>query len=406
MSKIDLKTYFNNCGHGEYQRENFDAFLKKVGFEYKVPSIHIAGSNGKGSTANYLARIYRAQGYKVGLFTSPFLVNVNEMININGEDISDKDLLSAIENSAKLFDKFSLSPFEIQTYIALSYFNKNKCDIAIIECGMGGEIDATNIFTPIASVITSISLEHTAFLGRSLCEIAYQKAGIIKKEVPVITGMLDEEAINTIVEVSKENECQLSVSVEPAKVVYENKGFNFAYGKLEGLRINSAATYSLKDACIALEVVNKLQESFPVNEQSIKDGLANTFMPVRMEIVKESPLLIIDGSHNPEGIANLTNSLQNVTQNREIHVLFACFRDKNIERMLAYLGEYSKDIVLTTFPHERARTEEDYFLYLEDHDFKEDALSALNELVATYPEDAILVTGSLAFASYIKENYK
>lgn len=406
MGKIDLKTYFNNCGHGEYQRENFDAFLKKVGFEYKVPSIHIAGSNGKGSTANYLARIYRAQGYKVGLFTSPYLVNVNEMININGQDISDKGLLSAIENSAKLFDKFSLSPFEIQTYIALSYFNKNKCDIAIIECGMGGEIDATNIFTPIASVITSISLEHTAFLGRSLCEIAYQKAGIIKKEVPVITGMLDEEAINTIVEVSKENECQLSVSVEPAKVVYENKGFNFAYGKLEGLRINSAATYSLKDACIALEVVNKLQELFPVNEQSIKDGLMNTFMPVRMEIVKESPLLIIDGSHNPEGIANLTNSLQNVTQNREIHVLFACFRDKNIERMLAYLGEYSKDIVLTTFPHERARTEEDYFLYLEDHVFKEDALSALNELVATYPEDAILVTGSLAFASFIKENYK
>ena len=406
MSKIDLKTYFDNCGHGEYQRENFDAFLKKVGFEYKVPSIHIAGSNGKGSTANYLARIYRAQGYKVGLFTSPYLVNINEMININGQDISDKDLLSAIENSTKLFDKFSLSPFEIQTYIALSYFNKNKCDIAVIECGMGGEIDATNIFKPIASVITSISLEHTAFLGRSLCEIAYQKAGIIKKEVPVITGMLDEEAINTIVEVSKENECQLSVSVEPAKVVYENKGFNFAYGKLDGLRINSAATYSLKDACIALEVVNKLQESFPVTEQSIKDGLANTFMPVRMEIVKESPLLIIDGSHNPEGIANLTNSLQNVTQNREIHVLFACFRDKNIERMLAYLGEYSKDIVLTTFPHERARTEEDYFLYLEDHIFKEDALSALNELVTTYPEDAILVTGSLAFASYIKENYK
>ena len=406
MSKIDLKTYFDNCGHGEYQRENFDAFLKKVDFDYKVPSIHIAGSNGKGSTANYLANIYRAQGYKVGLFTSPYLVSVNEMININGQDISDKDLLSAIENSAKLFDKFSLSPFEIQTYIALSYFNKNKCDIAIIECGMGGEIDATNIFTPIASVITSISLEHTAFLGRSLCEIAYQKAGIIKKGVPVITGMLDEEAINTIVEVSKENECQLSVSVEPAKVVYENKGFNFAYGKLEGLRINSAATYSLKDACIALEVVNKLQESFPVNEQSIKGGLANTFMPVRMEIVKESPLLIIDGSHNPEGIANLTNSLQNVVQNREIHVLFACFRDKNIERMLAYLGEYSKDIILTTFPHERARTEEDYFLYLEDHVFKEDALSALNELVTTYPEDAILVTGSLAFASYIKENYK
>ena len=406
MSKIDLKTYFENVGHGEYQRENFDSFLKKVGFSYNIPSIHIAGSNGKGSTANYLANIYRAQGYKVGLFTSPYLEVVNEMINVNGQNITDNEMISILEEYAKTIDKFSLSPFEIQTFIALTYFARNKCDLAIIECGMGGEIDATNIFTPIASVITSISLEHTAFLGRSICEIAYQKAGIIKRGIPVITGMLDEEAINTIVEVSKENECQLSVSVEPAKVVYENKGFNFAYGTLSDLRINSAATYSLKDACIALEVVSKLNESLPVTEESIRAGLANTYMPVRMEILKENPLLIVDGSHNPEGVLNLTKSLQNVVENRAIHVLFACFRDKNIERMIAYLGEYSKDIILTTFPHERARTEEDYFLYLDDYSFKENALEALNELLTNYPDDAILVTGSLAFAAYIKQNLK
>ena len=406
MSKIDLKTYFDRVGHGEYQRDNFDSFLTKVNFAYSIPSIHIAGSNGKGTTANYLAHIYRAQGYKVGLFTSPALQVVNEMININGQDITDDEMIGIINEFSKHIDKYSLSPFEIQTFIAFTYFQRNKCDIAIIECGMGGEIDATNIFTPVASVITSISLEHTAFLGRSICEIAYQKAGIIKEEVPVITGILDEEAINTIVEVAKENRSQLSVAVDPAKVVYENKGFNFAYGTLADLRINSAATYSLKDACIALEVVNKLNERFPVSEESIKSGLANTYMPVRMEILKEKPLLIVDGSHNPEGINNLVKSLQNVAQNREIHVLFACFRDKNIERMIAYLGEYSKDIVLTTFPHERARTEEEYFLYMEDHAFKEDALAALNEMIAAYPDDCILVTGSLAFAAYIKHNMK
>ena len=205
---------------------------------------------------------------------------------------------------------------------------------------------------------------------------------------------------------SKDNNSQLAVAVEPAKVVYENKGFNFAYGPLENLRINSAATYSLKDACIALEVINKLNESFPVNEESIRKGLAMTFMPARMEIIADQPLLIVDGSHNPEGVINLTKSLQNVAENREIHVLFACFKDKNVERMLAYLGEYSKDIVLTTFPHERARTEEDYFLYLDDHVFKDDALSTLKEMVAAYPEDVILVTGSLAFAAYIRQNYK
>ena len=403
---INLKAYFENINRDDYQRENFDDFLKKVNFKYSVPSIHVAGSNGKGTTANYLANIYRSHGLKVGLFTSPYLNQVNEMININGVDITDDEFIKEIKDNEKLFDKYSLSPFEIQTYIALSYFENNRCDLAIIECGMGGEIDATNIFTPIASVITSISLEHTAFLGRSLCEIAYQKAGIIKNEIPVITGILDDEALNTIVEVAKERKTQLSVAVEPANVVYENNGFNFAYLSYNNLRINSSATYSIKDACIALETVNRLMNIYQISENEIKEGLERTYMPVRMEIAKHHPLLIIDGSHNPEGILNLTKSLQNVIENRELHVLFACFKDKNIERMLAYLGEYSKDIILTTFPHKRARIEDDYFLFLDDHRFEENALKALEELMNQYPDDAILVTGSLAFAACMKNLIK
>ena len=403
---MDLKEYFESVERDDYQRENFDDFLKKVNFKYDVPSIHIAGSNGKGTTANYLANIYRAHGLKVGLFTSPYLNKVNEMININGKDISDEEFVSAIKENEKLFDKYSLSPFEIQTYIALNYFMKNGCDLAIIECGMGGEIDATNIFNPIVSIITSISLEHTAFLGRSLCEIAYQKAGIIKKEIPVVTGILDDEAINTIVEVTKEKECKLSVAVDAANVVYEDGGFNFSYLTYKDLRINSSATYSLKDACIALETVNVLLDKYPVTQEEIRQGLASTFMPVRMEIVCKSPLIIIDGSHNPEGVQNLVKSLQNVAQNREIHVLFACFKDKNIERMLSYLGEYSNDITLTTFPHKRARGMEDYFLFLDDYNFKDDPLLALDELKVNHPDDVILVTGSLAFAAYMANNIK
>ena len=403
---IDLNKYFDELYKDDYQRENFDDFLKKVNFKYNVPSIHIAGSNGKGSTANYLARIYRAYGLKVGLFTSPALNKVNEMININGNDISDEDFIKAINENEKLFKKYSLSPFEIQTFIALNYFTKQGVDLAIIECGMGGEIDATNIFNPIASIITSISLEHTAYLGRSLCEIAYQKAGIIKDEVPVITGILDEEAINTIVEVTKEKKCSLRSSVEPANVVYDNFGYNFNYMTYKDLRINSAAYYSLKDACIAIETVNALLERYPVTEDQIKEGLANTFMPVRMEVVSKSPLIIIDGSHNPEGVQNMVKSLHKVAENRPVHVLFACFTDKNIERMLSYLGEYAEDITLTTFPNRRARQMEDYFLFLEDYPFKDDANQALEELKAQYPEDAILVTGSLAFAAYMKNFVK
>ena len=403
---FNLKDYFDGLYKEDYQRENFDDFLKKVNFQYTVPSIHIAGSNGKGSTANYLANIYKEHGLKVGLFISPYLNEVNEMISINGNFISDEDFVSAIKENEKLFNKFSLSPFEIQTYIALTYFEKNKCDIAIIECGMGGEIDATNIFNPIAAVITSISLEHTSYLGRSLCEIAYQKAGIIKERVPVITGILQEEAINTIVEVAKENLSQLFVAVDPANVVYDNYGYNFAYLTYQNLRINSAAYYSLKDACIAIETVRALLEIYPITEEELAKGLEETFMPVRMEIVSKNPLLIIDGSHNPEGVQNMVTSLQNIVEDKPIHVLFACFKDKNIERMLAFLGEYSKDIVLTTFPNRRSRTMDDYFLFLEDYSFNEDPLAALKQMLENYPDDAILITGSLAFAAYMKNLIK
>ena len=403
---FNLKDYFERLYKEDYQRENFDDFLKKVNFKYSIPSIHIAGSNGKGSTANYLANIYKAHGLKVGLFISPYLNDVNEMISINGNNISDDDFIAAIKENEKLFNKYSLSPFEIQTYIALSYFEKNKCDIAIIECGMGGEIDATNIFNPIAAVITSISLEHTSYLGRSICEIAYQKAGIIKERVPVITGILQEEAINTIVEVAKENLSQLYVAVDPANVVYDNYGYNFAYLTYKDLRINSAAYYSLKDACIAIETVRALLESYPITEAEIAKGLAETFMPARMEIISKEPLLIVDGSHNPEGIQNMVTSLPNLTNGKDVHVIFACFKDKNIERMLAFLGEFSKDVVLTTFPNRRSRVEEDYFLYLDDYSFNEDPLAALKQMRENYPEDPILVTGSLAFAAYMKNLIK
>ena len=403
---INLKEYFESISRDDYQRDDFDDFLKKVNFKYNIPSIHIAGSNGKGSTANYLANIYKNHGLKVGLFISPCLNEVNEMISINGVQISDDDFSGFIKDNEKLFNKYSLSPFEIQTFIALSYFEKNKCDIAIIECGMGGEIDATNIFNPLAAVITSISLEHTAYLGRSLCEIAYQKAGIIKEETPVITGILDEEALNTIVEVTKEKNCKLFVAVEPANVVYRDYGYTFSYLTYKDLRINSPAYYSLKDACIAIETVRALLEQYPVSEEELTNGLKETYMPVRMEVVSKNPLLIIDGSHNPEGVQNMVTSLQNIVGGKDIHILFACFKDKNIERMLAFLGEYSKDITLTSFPNRRSRTMDDYFLFLDDYKFNEDPLAALKEMQETYPEDAILITGSLAFAAYMKELIK
>ena len=147
------KTFFDSFRTGDYQRDNFDAFLKAIRFSYDVPSIHIAGTNGKGSTATYLANAYIANNYKVGLFKSPFLFEVNEMITINNQAISDSDFMSIFNRYKKEINKYNLSAFEIQTLVAFTYFKEQHCDIAVIECGMGGELDATNIFTPVLSIV-------------------------------------------------------------------------------------------------------------------------------------------------------------------------------------------------------------------------------------------------------------
>ena len=168
----NLNDYVSLRNGEDYQRDNFDQFLKKSSFSFNIPSIHISGSNGKGSTANFIANILMKAGYKVGLFTSPSLIEINESISINHKLISDGEIKNIIKDHEKLIKKYEISSFELLTYIAFMHFLNNECDFCVIECGMGGMVDATNIFTPCVSVITSISLEHTAFLGRTISEIA------------------------------------------------------------------------------------------------------------------------------------------------------------------------------------------------------------------------------------------
>ena len=400
---IDIDNIVSVRGGSSYQREEFDSFLKKIKFSFHLPAIHITGTNGKGSTANYIASIYKNAGYKVGLFSSPQLFEVNEMIKINGNDISDEELKDIILNKKKEIEKYDLSTFEILTYAAFTYFEKEKCDICVIECGMGGEIDATNIFIPILSIITSVSLEHTNFLGKSISEIALQKAGIIKDGVPVIIGFLPEDAISVISNVARENEKTINSVREPHQPVLNNEGYSFSYGIHNDLSILSPALYSVTDACIALDAVDTLNEQFPVTEEQIKAGLKEIKMECRMDILPNDPLTIIDGGHNPEAFEKLVNSLAKGRFAGNIHLLLACFKDKNIIQMLSIIGAITKDITLTTFDHPRARKLEDYFLFTEDYKFEEDPVIAYKNLKEAYPEDIILITGSLAFAAYMKK---
>ncbi len=403
---ININKLIVTRDNGDYQRDSFDAFLKKVSFSYNVPSIHIAGTNGKGSTATYIASIYQKAGYKVGLYTSPALVEINEMITINGEQINDEAIEKYIEKNKKLYDKFGLSSFEIITHIAFSYFQDNKCDIAVIECGMGGEIDATNIFTPILSIITSISLEHTSYLGRSASEIAMMKGGIIKDNIPVIVGDLPEDALTVISEICRDRDSKLITVSIPASVTYSDDGYSFDYLTYLNMHIKSLAMYSVSDACLALDAVTALKDQFTVSLDNVKAGLESVRMNARLEVVSKSPLIIIDGAHNPEAMEKLAKSIENPCNSKIIHTIFACFRDKNINSLLSSIGEISKDITLTTFDHPRARTIDDYFLFAEDYPFVENCIEAIESKIKEYPDDAILITGSLAFAGYVRNLFK
>ena len=387
----------------DYQRDNYDDFLKKIKFSFNVPSIHIAGTNGKGSTATYIASIYQQQGYKVGLYTSPALFEVNEMIKVNGQSITDQQLENIILDKKKEISKYGLSSFEVLTYAALTFFQNMNCDICVIECGMGGEVDATNVFTPVLSIITSVSLEHTNFLGKSISEIALQKAGIIKDDVPVLLGNIPDDAIDVIANVSREHNSKIHSVSESHQPTLTNEGYEFSYLTYSDIKIQSQAYYSVNDACIAIDAIEILKDKFPVSETNVKAGLNAVKVECRFDILAKDPLTIIDGGHNPEAFENLAKTLQKANYLRPIHVLLACFRDKNLIQMLSYIGAAVDSITLTTFDHPRAREESDYFLYLNDYKFYQDPIEAYHALKEEFPEDIILITGSLAFAAYMKK---
>ena len=398
------KHYFDSFRIGDYQRENFDSFLDKIHFSYNVPSIHISGSNGKGSTAHYIAAGFIENGYKTGLFHSPFLFDINEMITINGKPISDDDFMRLLNAHKKEIDKYDLSAFETQVYVALAYFEEQHCDIAVIECGMGGLIDATNIFKPVLSIITSVSLEHTDYLGHTLSEIAYQKAGIIKEKVPVLVGDLQEDALTVVVNTAKENKSEVHYLGHYVNAEYSDKGYSFEYSRYGQVKIQSLMKYSINDCVMALEALTILNDTFKTDPSLVVKGIEKVFMPCRGELYSKEPMIILDGAHNPEAMKNLCErSIYSITKEKPIHVVFCCFRDKNLGGMLSSLGEITDDLTLTTFDNPRARSVDEYFLFLGDYPFKENAKELIQEKINNFPNDAILVTGSLAFAAYVRD---
>ena len=401
----EIEQFLLEHDRGRYSREEFDTYVRKEKLRVKAPVIHVAGSNGKGSTSRFLEAIYLAAGYRVGAFIKPAFLCVNECIRYNGKMIDDVTLNALFQSEKKAFLKYDLSAFEATVALAYRYFEKQEIDILIIETGMGGETDATNLesLPTILSIITSISLEHTAYLGTTLSQIALNKAGIIKPDAPVLLGKASDEIRDIIRE---EAEAQDSPFHEVEDYHFEAikpDGYHFDYRPFKDLRINTVSRTQIKNAALAIEATKLLANEFKVSEEALRQGLGCALLAGRFERIGN---LIFDGAHNPEATAELVASLNRVRMGRPVHVLFASMRDKNIAVMLPELNRDYEHIVLTTFDHRRARKQEDYLLYLDDFAFADDAKAALDQMMADYPEDIILITGSLAFVGYLREFYK
>ena len=301
---------------------NILAFSKKLDFpERKFKSIHVGGTNGKGSTSHMIASILQEAGYKVGLYTSPHLKNFTERIRINATEISREFIVDFIEEHKSFLEKQKLSFFEMTVGMAFDYFAKEKVNIAIIEVGLGGRLDSTNIITPEVSVITNIGLDHTQFLGETLPEIAFEKAGIIKKNTPVVIGEKQEEVQRVFIEKAKELNAEIS----------------FASDDNQSYKTDLLGEYQQKNLNTAVLAIEKLK-NFNVNENQITKGLLNvvknTNLKGRWQVLKESPKVICDTAHNKEGLTLTMNQLQKEIYNN-LHIVLGVVSDKKLDAVLS-----------------------------------------------------------------------
>ncbi len=338
----------------------------------KFRSVHIAGTNGKGSTAAMIASVLQEAGYKVGLYTSPHLINFTERIRVSGREISEEKVieltdelrsrLAAVEASDCKEEKFTPTFFEFTTTIALTYFAEEKIDIAVIETGMGGRLDSTNVINPIVSVIMPIDYDHKEFLGDTISAIADEKAGIIKEKGLVVSSPQCGEAEKIIWEVSLNKNARLLVVGKDASVIekgcgldgcrFDYKGIN---AEFNDIGIGLAGRHQITNAATALLTLEALSEAgIKIKEREIREGLRTARWGGRLEIVSRKPLILLDGAHNPSAARRLREFLQEILGNKKIILVLGILSDKDIDGILSELVPISEKIIATRPDYYRA----------------------------------------------------
>lgn len=378
--------------------------------ERKIPSIHIAGTNGKGSAAAFIQAGLKANHYRVGTFTSPSLYGLRGYILVNGEPISEAAFEEVFQEVYPLIlqldnKKMAPSHFEIMTAVAFLYFSR-YVDMAIIEAGMGGREDTTNVITPVLSIITTVSKDHTAFLGDTLEQIARHKAGIIKPFTPIITGVEGEGLIPIVQEANKK------------RAVLYRIGMDFAYKDIQidefqwqniasnyRVKLQSIGLHQHHNASIAIQAMKVLKNKYGhLDIQQAIHTMQKVTVPGRMEKIHDNPFVLIDGAHNEAGIRSFIKTVRAIYPRKKVIILFAAFRDKDVQTMQTLLMDVFANVYVTTFDHPRAMPLNEYPVQ-ENVNFVADWKAWMEEKLKT-ADAPILITGSLHFIDLIRNDLK
>ncbi len=389
--------------------------------EKRIKSVHIGGTNGKGSTVTYLRSILEEAGYSVGTFTSPYFEQFNERISINGSPIKDEEIIALANDIYPLsveLEKSELggpTEFEIITAMAMQYFGyRQPVDIALFEVGLGGRYDSTNIIYPILSIITNIGLDHTAILGDTYEKIAFEKAGIIKSGTAIVSAVKQKEAIEVIR--NRANELKAPFYLLDSKFSLENYSSTAAgeiftektpFSELPNLEISMAGKHQIENASLAVMGAEILKRYFSIliENEHIYAGLKKAYWPGRFEILSLEPVVLIDGAHNEEGVAALVSELEKRYDDKKINLVFAALADKKLDKMIMNLDRMANEITFVDFDYPRAAKAEDLFQLSrnENRHYGINWQRTIQEKLSDLKQNEILViTGSLYFLSMIK----
>lgn len=376
----------------------------------KFKSIHVTGTNGKGSVVSYLRSILNCSGLSVGTFTSPYITKFNERISLNGEMITDDEVLSLAKTVYDIYQSIDLDKynyptfFEFVTLMAFTYFSRCNLDLAIIEVGIGGLLDSTNVITPLASIVSNVSYDHMNVLGDTLEEILKNKMGIIKPNSISVLGLKEKNLITIVLEKCHEinNQCYFPLLDEIEIINSDITGSTFNYGVYQNLRISLTGFHQIENAIVALKTIQALRNEFQISDDHIYQGLLETKWLGRLEVLSNEPLVIVDGAHNIDGIERVAQFVKTLDYQTK-RCVFACSDDKEKEKMIKILEPYFDEFVVTAFTYKR-HSDASILYELTHHQNKilMENIDEIIEYVFDKPFDLNIFIGSLYFVSEVR----